>query len=45
MVNEKIKGFFFWFSKCQYLCIDDIKVPVRQLKRDSKIPLEDIKQI
>jgi hypothetical protein len=38
IVHQKLNGFFGWFKTCQYLCIEDMKVPVRQLKRDSKIP-------
>ena len=34
MFITKIDGFFAWFINCQYLCLKDVKVPVRLLKKD-----------
>lgn len=33
LVLEKVRGFLQWFAGCQFLCIEDMKVPVRQLRR------------
>jgi len=45
MVLEKIDGFFTWFIGCQYLCVKDMKSPIRQLKKDSVLSENEVKQI
>lgn len=45
MVIEKIEGFFMWFIGCQYLCVKDMKCPIRQLKKDSVLSSNEVKQI